>query len=51
MVYADNINISDADINKKIEKLKNKNFSAKEISIILSELFDISKNEIYKRAL
>ena len=51
MVFADNINLSDADIDEKIEKLKKKNFSAKDISIILSELFDVSKNEIYKKAL
>lgn len=51
MVYADNINLSDADLDEKIEKLKKKNFGAKEISIILSELFDVSKNEIYKRSL
>lgn len=51
MIFADNIKISDADLDEKIEKLKKKNFSAKEISIILSELFSISKNEIYKKAL
>lgn len=31
----------------KIKKLKNKNFSNKDISIILSELYDVSKNDIY----
>ena len=36
---------------EKIRKLKNKNFSAKDISIILSELYGIGKNEIYKRIL
>ncbi|MBR5554711.1 16S rRNA (cytidine(1402)-2'-O)-methyltransferase [bacterium] len=51
MVYADTINISEANLNEKIEKLKKKNFSAKDISIILSELFNVSKNEVYKKAL
>jgi len=51
MVFADNTSISTADLDEKIEKLKKKNFKAKEISIILSELFDLSKNEIYKKAL
>ena len=36
---------------EKIKKLKNKNFSAKDISIILSELYGAGKNEIYKRVL
>ena len=31
----------------KILKLKNKNFSKKDISIILSVLYDVNKNEIY----
>ncbi len=35
----------------KILSLKNKGFKAKEISIILSELYKINKNEIYKRCL
>jgi len=51
MVYADGISVSDAELSEKIEKLKKKNFSAKDISVILSELFGVSKNEIYKKAL
>ncbi len=31
----------------KIKLLKSKNFSDKDISIILSELYDVSKNEVY----
>lgn len=42
----DNINLTD-----KIELLKNKGFKAKEISIILSELYDVNKNDIYKRCM
>ena len=36
------------DIENKIKKLKNKGFRAKEISIILSELYNLNKNDIYK---
>ena len=31
----------------KIKKLKDKNFSDKDISVILSEMYDLSKNEVY----
>ena len=51
MVYAQNAKHDISDFDEKIEKLKKKNFGAKEISIILSELYDISKNEVYKRVL
>lgn len=51
MIYAQNIQHDISDFDEKIEKLKNKNFSAKDISIILSELYDTSKNEVYKRVL
>jgi len=37
------------DIANKIEILKKKNFSTKDISVILSSLFEVSKNEIYKK--
>lgn len=36
---------------EKIKLLKNKNFKAKEISIILSELYNANKNEIYEQVL
>lgn len=39
---------TDNDYSEYIEKLKAKGFKAKEISIILSELFGANKNEIYK---
>lgn len=51
MIYAQNIQHDISDFDEKIEKLKKKNFSAKDISIILSELYDTSKNEVYKRVL
>ena len=51
MVYAQNTKHDISDLDEKIEKLKKKNFGAKDISIILSELYDISKNEVYKRVL
>ena len=50
MVYA-NDNTEDVDIEFKIKELKSKGFKDKEISIILSTLFDYNKNEIYKKSL
>ena len=51
MIYAQNAKHDISDFDEKIEKLKKKKFGAKEISIILSELYDINKNEVYKRVL
>ena len=49
MVYAEtSCSIADG-LDEKIEKLKQKNFSAKDISVILSELYNANKNEIYKK--
>lgn len=39
------------DFSDKIELLKSKGFKAKEISTILSELFDANKNDIYKQCI
>lgn len=47
MIYADDKN-SDKDYVLKIKALKNKGFKDKEIAIILSTLFKLNKNEIYK---
>lgn len=47
MVYADE-SLSDLDIVCKIKQLKSKGFKDKEISIILSTLYDVNKNEVYK---
>ena len=33
----------------KIKLLQNKGFSAKDISVILSELYEVNKNKIYNR--
>lgn len=38
-------------IDDKVKKLIKKGFKAKEISTILSELYDVNKNEIYKKVL
>lgn len=51
LVFRAKNNCNDFDIDEKIDLLKSKGFKAKEISIVLSELFDQNKNEIYKRCL
>ncbi|MBP3924727.1 16S rRNA (cytidine(1402)-2'-O)-methyltransferase [bacterium] len=38
------------DIESKIQILKKKNFSSKDISVILSSLYNISKNDVYKKS-
>lgn len=50
MVYAEKESEL-ADIEFKINELKSKGFKAKEISVILSTLFNLNKNDIYKRIL
>lgn len=50
MVYADE-NTQDNELDYKITELKSKGFRDKEISVILSTLFNLNKNEIYKRSL
>lgn len=50
MVYADE-NSVDSDMDYKIKELKSKGFKDKDISIILSSLFDFNKNDVYKRCL
>lgn len=50
LVFREKIN-SDEDFSDKIELLKSKGFKAKEISVILSQLFDVNKNDIYKKCL
>lgn len=51
MIYRETPDISAFDMDGKIEILKKKNFKAKEISVILSELYGANKNDIYKRVL
>ena len=44
-------NLEFIDINEKISLLKSKNFKAKEIAVILSTLYNINKNDVYKKCL
>lgn len=39
----------DINLDEKISALKNKNFKAKEIAAILSTLYNLNKNEVYKK--
>lgn len=50
LVYAEE-NSSDKEVEFKIKELKNKGFKDKEISVILSTLFNLNKNEVYKKAI
>lgn len=49
MVYKSCVNDDNLDLDEKIELLMTKNFKAKEISLILSTLYDLNKNEVYER--
>lgn len=51
LVFRDENKSDDIDINEKIWILKSKSFKAKEISIILSELYGLNKNDVYKKCL
>lgn len=50
LVFRENIS-NNEDFSDKIELLQTKGFKAKDISIILSELFDANKNDIYKQCI
>lgn len=50
MIYADE-EAEDINIEFKIRELQKKGFKAKEISVILSTLYELNKNEIYKKVL
>lgn len=50
LVFREETNTNE-DFSDKIELLKSKGFKAKEISVILSELYDANKNEIYKQCI
>ena len=50
MVYAEQ-NKEVVDMDYQIKELKSKGFKDKDISVILSTLFDYSKNEVYKKSL
>lgn len=51
LVFRDENSADDIDLDEKISVLKSKNFKDKEISIILSELYGLNKNEVYKKCL
>ncbi|MBD5401661.1 16S rRNA (cytidine(1402)-2'-O)-methyltransferase [bacterium] len=51
MVFRSEKNQEDAEIENKIKLLQDKGFSAKDISVILSELYNINKNKVYKIAI
>lgn len=51
MIYRDEVSDDVNSLDEKIKLLRNKNFKAKEISIILSELYNANKNYVYKRVL
>lgn len=48
MIFADKNNSDITEYEDKIKLLQSKGFSAKDISVILSELYQINKNKIYK---
>lgn len=51
LIFRDEKNSETAGMEDKVKLLLNKGFSAKDVSIILSELYDINKNAVYKIAL
>ncbi len=51
LVFRDENSADDIDLDEKISVLKSKNFKDKEISIIISELYGLNKNEVYKKCL
>lgn len=50
LIYAEK-QVQDSNLIFKIRELKDKGFKAKEISVILSTLFDYNKNEVYQLAI
>ena len=48
MIFRTDKNVNESDLENKIKVLQDKGFSAKDISVILSELYGINKNKIYK---
>lgn len=49
LVFRSSENREITDLQEKISTLKSKNFKAKEIAVILSSLYNINKNDIYKK--
>lgn len=50
LIFRDEKTSEFSDIEDKIKLLQDKGFSAKDISVILSELYEINKNKVYKIA-
>lgn len=48
IIFREEKNSQDYDIENKVKLLQNKGYSAKDISVILSELYNVNKNKIYK---
>ena len=51
LVFREEKTSEDADLEDKVKLLQNKGFSAKDISVILSELYGVNKNIAYKIAI
>ena len=51
LVFREKNQAANIDIEEKILALKSKGFKAKEISVILSELYNLNKNDIYKKCI
>lgn len=51
MVFRTKSDKNEIDLDEKINILKKKNFKAKEISSILAALYDLNKNDIYKKVI
>ena len=48
LIYRDGEATDLSDIEDKVKLLQDKGFGAKDISVILSELYGVNKNKIYK---
>ena len=51
MIFRQSDNTEASDLKIQIKLLQNKGYSAKDISVILSELFKVNKNKVYKLAI
>ena len=49
LVFRDKTSNSEINLDEKIAALKKKNFKAKEIAAILSALYNLNKNDVYKK--
>ena len=51
LIFAEERTSEDADLEEKVKLLQDKGFGAKDISVILSELYGVNKNTAYKIAI